>query len=120
MQRQLIDEEESWSGDLFVQFDLAEVMRGNRREEIDAAAQAFINGLMTLNEVRELLELPPVDPVKDPEGLADMPHIPANNLKPLIADAPTSGVNPDEIQAPGGNVVPPAPSRQLHDDITNV
>ena len=128
LQRQLIDEEESWSEDLFVQFDLAEVLRGNRREEIDAAAQAFANGLMTLNEVREFLELPPVSMEVDPEGLADVPHIPANNMRPITesqaSDPPASINNPvsetDPNEVGRGEYVAPAPTKVMHDDETNV
>lgn len=109
LQAQLIDPEDGWDG-IYVQFDLSEVLRGNRREEIDAASEAFQNGLMTLNEVREMLELPKID-----DELADVPHIPANNLRPLGAteDELSSAADPDEVNAPGGRVVPPAPTPKL-------
>lgn len=74
---QLIDPEPEWAG-LFAEFDLGEVLRGSKQEEIEAAVNAFTNGLMTLNEVRKVLNLPPVE---DPS--ADKPHIPANNLQPM-------------------------------------
>jgi HK97 family phage portal protein len=128
LQRQLIDEEDGWnSGDLYVQFDLAEVLRGNRREEIDAAAQAFGNGLMTLNEVREFVDMPPVDETIDPEGLANVPHIPRNNLRPF--NEPESVADPNAVDAAvdPNMVKPPLPVptkatrvRPLSEDETNL
>lgn len=126
LQRQLIDEEEAWSDDLYVQFDLAEVLRGNRREEIDAASEAFNNGLMTLNEARQFLGLPPVDPESDPEGLADVPHVQANNLRPITEAH--SEEDPDALPSADPNEVPPRPAKPakaqrlpaLHEDPSNL
>lgn len=124
LQVQLIAAEDGWN-DIYVQFDLTTVLRGNRREEIDAAAEAFTNGLMTLNEVRELLELSRLSAKVDPDGMADVPHIPANNLKPLghKADppppqflvAPTASENPDETIAPT-QMTPPPPDKAMSDE----
>jgi HK97 family phage portal protein len=76
---QLIDCEEEWAGEkLFIEADLSEVLRGNRREEIDAASEAYTNGLLTLNECRAILGLPRID-----HELADMPFVAANNMKTL-------------------------------------
>lgn len=102
LQRQLIDEEEGWSDDLYVQFDLAEVLRGNRREEIDAASEAFNNGLATLNEAREMIDMPPVDPEKDPEGLADIPHVQRNNVRPITEPAQPIDAQSDPNALPQG------------------
>lgn len=114
---QLIEGEDQWAGnDLFVRFDLTEVLRGNRREEIDAMAEAFKNGLMTLNEAREGLDLPKIAEADDPDGLADMPHIPANNLKPLVPpDEPEApaGEDPNQLLPGAGPMLPPAPTPAL-------
>jgi HK97 family phage portal protein len=75
---QLIDCEEEWSEEeLFIECDLSEVLRGNRREEIDAFAEAYTNGLMTLNQCAEGLGLPRFD-----HPLADIPNISTNNMTP--------------------------------------
>lgn len=92
LQAQLVTEEESWSNDIYVQFDLGEVLRGNTREELDAASEAYNNGLKTLNEAREQIDMPPVKPEVDPMGLADVPHIQANNMRPI-----SSPENPDQL-----------------------
>jgi HK97 family phage portal protein len=125
LQAQLVEEEE-WSSDIYVQFDLAEVLRGNRREELDAASQAFNNGLMTLNEAREFVDLPPVKPETDPEGLADVPHIQANNMRPITQ--PAAPENPDLLPAGATpDVTQPKPATPtqakrespLREDLTN-
>ena len=103
LQAHLIDEEESWGSDVYVRFDMAEVLRGNKREEIDAASEAFNNGLMTLNEARAVVGYPPVAEEIDPEGMADMPHIPANNMRPLVDNdsnvegEPHTETDPNEV-----------------------
>ena len=62
LKTQLLDTEPEWAEDgLFYEFDLGEVLRGDKSAEIAAAVQAFTNGLMTLNEVRAVLNLPPID-----------------------------------------------------------
>lgn len=130
LQRQLIDEEEAWSNDLYVRFDLAEVLRGNKREEIDAASEAFNNGLMTLNEARQVIGYPPVAAEKDPEGLADIPHIPTNNLEPITAQTadpespmveagPHMEGDPNEVQPKPQVPVKAQRLSPLHEDETN-
>jgi HK97 family phage portal protein len=111
LQRQLIDEEEEWSSDLYIRFNLDEVLRGNPREEIDAASEAFNNGLKTLNEARAMIGMPPVDPAKDPEGLADIPHIQSNNMRAITAAATDPQASSDPNALPPGNpdMVPPKP-----------
>ena len=128
LQRQLIDEEESWSGDLYVQFDLAEVLRGNRREEIDAASEAFNNGLMTLNEARQFLGLPPVAEEMDPEGFADVPHIQANNMRPItepyenptVEMVPHYEGDPNEVKPPPETPLKAQRLSKLNEDTTNL
>jgi HK97 family phage portal protein len=127
LQRQLIDDEESWSEDLYIRFDLAEVLRGNRREEIDAASEAFNNGLATLNEARQMIDMPPVDPETDPEGMADIPHVQRNNVRPITETEPTAATDPQALPAGDPNMVPPKPQtpvkaqreRPLDEDQTN-
>lgn len=127
LQRQLIDDEEEWSSDLYVRFDLAEVLRGNRREEIDAASEAFNNGLMTLNEARLMIDMPPVDPKCDPEGMADMPHIQRNNMRPITEPEPMASTDPQALPAGDPNTIPSKPetpvkaqrSTPLREDQTN-
>lgn len=111
LQSQLIDEEESWSSDLYAQFDLTEVLRGNKREEIDAASEAFNNGLATLNEARAIVDMPPVPPEKDPEGMADIPHVQRNNVRPITEPAQPvdAGTDPNALPTADPNAVPPKP-----------
>jgi hypothetical protein len=92
---QLIETEPEWAAEgLFLRFDLGEVLRGNADEEIKSAAQGFLNGLFTLNEARERLNLPRVSV---PE--ADMPHIPANNMAAISGGTATGGPGP--LPTPG-------------------
>ena len=131
LQRQLIDEEESWGSDLYAQFDLEEILRGNRREEIDAASEAFNNGLKSLNECREMIGMSPVDPALDPEGMADIPHIQRNNMRPITdttaSTDPQSGSDPNALPPGNPDVIPPRPatpskaqrSSPLREDQTN-
>ncbi len=88
IQAHLIDPEPEWEG-LFVEFDMGEVLRGSKVEEIDAAVKSFTNGLMTLNEIRAVLNLPKIE-----DAAADKPHIPANNLQPLGARAADPEIPP--------------------------
>jgi len=116
IQVQLIESEPAWANQgLFVRFDLTEVLRGNRREEIDAMSQAWTNGLMTLNECRRYLGMNPYA-----HEQADAPHIQANNMAPLsrlgataLTDPP-AGVDPSALQ-PGGAYVAPAATATLRE-----
>jgi HK97 family phage portal protein len=122
LQRQLIDDEDEWSNDLYVRFDLAEVLRGNRREEIDAASEAFNNGLMTLNEARQVIGYPPVAKELDPEGMADIPHVQANNLQPITQtdeDEPHTEDDPNEIPPKPETPVKAQRLTPLKEDETN-
>lgn len=94
IQTQLVNEEPAWRG-VFVEFDTAEVLRGSKMEEITAAVEAFTNGIMTSNEVRRPLNLPPID---DPQ--ADVLQLPRNNLQPLSGPDPSSSDGPPPIPAP--------------------
>jgi HK97 family phage portal protein len=107
---QLVDPEPEWADEgLLLRFDLAEVLRGNSDAEITAAAQAFMNGLITLNEARAKLGLAKA---RDAAGKliaeADVPHIPVNNMAPITGGTPTGGPRPvvgggrGPIQLPDG------------------
>jgi HK97 family phage portal protein len=98
LQAQLIDPEPEWAGDdLFVEFDFSEVLRGDPADELKAAADAFANGLMTLNEVRKVLNLPPIGDAGDVTNPANQPHIPANNLQPIGDGRPANGTEPPPV-----------------------
>lgn len=71
---QIIDPEPAFQG-LFVEFDLAEVLKGDKVKEINALKIAVMAGLMTINEARAVLNLPRFD-----LDWCDKPLIPANNL----------------------------------------
>jgi HK97 family phage portal protein len=125
LQRQLIDEEESYGSELYVQFDLAEVLRGNKREEIDAASEAFNNGLMTLNEARVMVGYPPVAEEDDPEGMADIPHVQMNNLRPItqpdsaVENVPHDEADPNEVKPPPETPATAKRLSPLREDETN-
>lgn len=72
---QVIDPEPAFQG-LFVEFDLAEVLKGDKVKEINALKIAVTTGLMTINEARGVLNLP----VFNDLPWCNKPLIPANNL----------------------------------------
>lgn len=77
---QLIAEEPTIRGvdQLYVEFDLADVLKGDLLKRSQAIAIQISGGWMTLNEARELENRPRFD---DP--FADQPLIQANNVRPL-------------------------------------
>lgn len=116
LQAQLIDSEPTWAGQgIFVRFDLTDVLRGNRREEIDAMSEAFNNGLMTLNECRKQLGLNPYN--ADDHPLADEPHVRTNNTKPLSATQPETDpaaeTDPNTLKPKPPVPAKPIPTRTL-------
>lgn len=62
----------------FVEFDFAEVLRGDKLKEITALRNGLQTGIYTLNDVRRILNLKPYA-----NDRADQPLIPGNNLIPL-------------------------------------
>lgn len=92
LKAQLIDPEPDWRG-LTVRFDLSEVLRGDRAEEITAMAEAVREGIVTINEARMQLG---INPAAEPE--ADQLLIQANNVAPL-ADS-TSPDAPERVATP--------------------
>lgn len=71
---QVIDPEPAFEG-LFVEFDLGEVLRGDKLKETQALRLAVQSGLMTINEARSIQNLPRFD-----EDWCNKPLIPVNNL----------------------------------------
>jgi hypothetical protein len=65
---------------IFVEFDFAGVLRGNKLEEIQALREAIGTGLYTLNEGRSVINMPRVD-----DEAANQLFIPSNNLTPISA-----------------------------------
>jgi HK97 family phage portal protein len=64
--------------DIFVEFDFAGVLRGDRLKEIQAIRQAIGTALMSPNEGRRVLNMPSSD-----SPAADELYLPSNNLSPL-------------------------------------
>lgn len=72
---QLIDGEPAFEGQ-FVEFDLKEVLRGDPLKESLALKNQLQTGLLTINEARQVMNLPPID-----HPLCKLPMIPANNMQ---------------------------------------
>ena len=83
--------------DVYVEFDFAGVLRGDRLKEIQAIRGGIEAGVLTPNEGRGTLNYPRVDV----DG-ADSLYLPTNNLQPLGNDAGDP--------APAGSDVPGDPS----------
>lgn len=64
--------------DIFVEFDFAGVLRGDRLKEIQALREAISTGLLMPNEGRSILNYPQVD-----DELASTLWMPRNNLRPI-------------------------------------
>lgn len=91
IQAQVIDPEPAFDG-CFVEFDLAEVLRGDKLKEVQALRLAVQTGLMTINEARVIQNLPRFD-----LDWCDGPLIPTNNL----GTDPT-GDDDDPVSHPDG------------------
>lgn len=85
LQAQVIDPEPAFAG-LFVEFDLAEVLKGDKLKEINALKLAVQSGLMTVNEARRVQNLPEFD-----ADWCNGPLIPANNLRSEPNAPPSDG-----------------------------
>lgn len=86
LQRQLIDPEPGWQG-LVVRFDFADLLRGSRQEELNAAVHAYVNGLAAIDESRSMVDLPPIE------------NLPADQ-RPLVPHA--------QLQPGDGRALPPS------------
>lgn len=81
VQAQLLDDEPAWrADDLYTEFSLGEVLKGDTKTRMEAYALALDHGVLTLNDVRRLENLPPYE-----DKRADEPLIAANNVRPLSA-----------------------------------
>lgn len=65
-------------GDIYCEFDLTAVLRGDPLKEIYSLRAAANSGILTVNEVRSILNRPPMDTPN-----ADSLLIQANNMAPL-------------------------------------
>lgn len=74
---QLVRVEPDWQ-DLFVRFDLSDVLRGDPAEERRSVAELVTKGIIDTNEARKMLGLNP-----RPEPEADRLLVQANNVAPL-------------------------------------
>jgi HK97 family phage portal protein len=98
--------------EVFVEFDFAAVLRGNRLGEIEAIRQAIGSALLSPNEGRNLLSRPSVE---DPD--MDEYYLPLNNLKAITGaeePVPVPGqVPPGQVEGPPGQPgsvpIPPTP-----------
>ena len=62
----------------FVEFDMAEVLKGDTKERAEAFKLFIESGVYTINEIRRLENLPPID-----HPLGNRPLIPSNNNTPI-------------------------------------
>lgn len=93
LQAQLLDNEPGWgTAEVFGEFNLSEVLKGDAKERWETYGVALDKGGLTLNDVRRMENLKPYA-----NPLADEPLILANNVRPLslvgtpddTADPPT-------------------------------
>jgi HK97 family phage portal protein len=83
--------------DIYVEFDFAGVLRGDRLKEVQAIREAINTGVLTPNEGRTALNYP-----KSDDEAADSLYLSTNNLEPLA-----TVLDPEEETPPP---VPPPPS----------
>jgi len=94
--------------DVFVEFDFAGVLRGDRLQEIAAIRDAIATALMTPNEGRDVLNLQ-----RSPEPGMDIFYLPFNNLQP-VGSPPVPHVPPGAPQqTPRPPTSPPGGGRLL-------
>lgn len=92
---QLIDNEPAFEGQ-WLEFDLKEVLRGEPLKEATALKTQIQSGLLTINEARQILNLPPID---HPD--CDRPMIPANNMK-FVGDPDSAALGKDDTGEENG------------------
>lgn len=81
---QVIDGEPAFEGQ-FVEFELREVLKGDALKEAMALKTQLQSGLLTINEARQIQNLPPID---HPD--CDRPMIPTNNMT-FVGDTASDG-----------------------------
>lgn len=91
--------------DVFLEFDFAGVLRGDRLKEIEALREAISIGLLTPNEGRGILNY-----AHDDNELADQLWMPVNNLAPM-SQAPEDTAAFDKAPPPSDDEPAPHPSR---------
>lgn len=96
--------------DVFVEYDFAGVLRGDRLKEIEALREAISIALLTPNEGRSVLNMP-----KSTEAGMDRFYVPSNNLEPIGSITPADGSTdatasdtqgadtPETVGAPAGD-----------------
>lgn len=89
---QLIAVEPSLRGDIFIEFDLSEVLKGDLLQRSQALALQIGYGVLTIDEARQIENRPTFDL---PE--TSLPLYPANNLVP-------AGRAPDDVDASDSSV----------------
>lgn len=73
--------------DIFVEFDLGGLLRGDRLKEIEALRAAIASALLVPNEGRAILNMPK----SEQAGMDDF-YLPRNNLFPLSVPYPSTGM----------------------------
>lgn len=79
---QVIDQTPAFEGQ-WVEYELKEALRGDALKEAIALKTQIQTGLLTINEARQIVNLPPID---HPD--CDRPLIPTNNLTPIGGTSP--------------------------------
>lgn len=96
---QLIAEEATIRGDVFVEFDLNDVLRGDLLKRAQALAQQIAAGILTIDEARELENRPRFD-----LPMTGAPMYQSNNLTPIGQGMPpappANGVTPGFDEPP--------------------
>jgi hypothetical protein len=80
--------------DLYVEFDFAGILRGDRLKEIEALREAIATALLTPNEGRRVINMPQ----SDQPGMDDH-YLPRNNLWPLSVPYPAKGMGGESASA---------------------
>jgi len=79
IQAQLIDSYRPWAVEnLYVEFELAEVLKSDTLKEVQAIREGIATGILTPNEGREIRNMPR----SRQEGMDDF-YLPGNNLSPV-------------------------------------
>ncbi len=108
LQAQLIDEEPTLRGDIYVEFDLSEVLKGDLLQRAQALALQISHGVLTIDEARTIENRPTFEL---PE--TERPLYPANNLVPVgTPREPAPPPGDDDVAAAATAVV-----NMDHDDL---
>lgn len=94
---QVVADEPAFDG-LFVEYDLAGVLRGDKLKEIQALREAIGSALLKPQEGRNVLNLPVYGDPNADDNPANKLYLPTNNLSP-IGEAPPSAPPEDQASA---------------------